>query len=159
MRVILLFALTLLASSIVQAQVVTDDVKHSFDETQPIKIDVDGDGKADTIRPRTYAIVPNCAKGQPLKFIDIQHWIAFDLTLSTGRRMRSFFKYNYGSSEASYWVYALISAGDINRDGRTDLIFYSGDDTSDETITLINKGNHFVVHSKKHGESMARHVP
>jgi hypothetical protein len=55
-----------------------------------------------------------------------------------------------GSSEASYWVYALISGGDINGDGRTDLVFYSGDDESDETVTLINRGDRFLVNSRKH---------
>ncbi len=63
--------------------------------------------------------------------------------------MNSFFRYQYGSGEADYWVYALVSAGDINGDGKRDLIFYSGDDSSDETITLINRGNRFIVHKRK----------
>jgi hypothetical protein len=42
----------------VQAQTVSDNAKRSFDDLRPIKIDVDGDGKADTIKPRVYAFVP-----------------------------------------------------------------------------------------------------
>jgi hypothetical protein len=68
---------------------------------------------------------------------------------SGGRRINSFFRYQYGDGESDYWVYALISAGDINHDGKTDLVFYSGDDTSDETITLLNRGNRFIVHQRK----------
>jgi hypothetical protein len=150
MRIILTLCLVLFVGPVlVQAQVITDDVKRSFSELQPIKIDVDGDGRADTIQPRTYAVVENCGKGTHLKFTDIKHWIAFDLTLARGRKIPSIFKYAYGDSESTYWVYAMVSAGDVNRDGKTDLVFYSGDDTSDETITLVNKGNRFIVHSKK----------
>jgi|SRR5688500_8022102 len=151
MRTILTLCLFLLAGSFVEAQTISDDVKRSFDELKPITIDVDGDRKPDTIQPRVYALVPGCAEGKALKFTDIQHWIAFDLRLATGRRIPSFFKYQYGTDESSYWVYAVISAGDINGDGRTDLVFYSGDDSSDETVTLINKGNRFIVRSRKRG--------
>ena len=141
----------LFAVSLAKAQTITDDVKRSFSELKPIQIDVDGDGKPDTIQPRAYALVTECPKGKPLKFTDIHHWIAFDLTLATGRKIPSFFKYQYGTSEATYWIYALISAGDVDRDGKTDLVFYTGDDESDETITLLNRGNRFVVHSRKVG--------
>jgi hypothetical protein len=37
----------------------------------------------------------------------------------------------------------------VNGDRRTDLLFYSGDDTSVETIILVNTGNAFKVHSRK----------
>lgn len=149
MRTILTLCLLLFSSSFVDAQTISDDVKRSFGELEEIRIDVDGDQKADTIQPRVYALVPECSKGKHLKFTDIQHWIAFDLTLATGRKIPSFFKYKYGTSESSYWVYAVISAGDVNGDGKTDLVFYSGDDTSYETITLINKRSRFIVGSRK----------
>ena len=150
MRTILTIFLVLFTAPMVEPQTILDDVKRSFDDLKPIKIDVDGDGRTDTIQPRVYVVVPECAKGKHLRPGDIQHWIAFDLTLATGRRIPSFFKYQYGTDQADYWVYALVSAGDINADGRTDLVFYSGDDSSDETVTLINKGNRFIVSSRKH---------
>ena len=86
-----------------------------------------------------------------IQLSDVQQWIVFDLETSKGKKIKSFFKYNYGTAEqgGSYWVYALVSAGDVNKDGTIDLTFYSGDDTSDETITLANKGDHFVVSDKK----------
>ena len=154
MRIILTLCLVLfLGPVLAQAQVIDDEVKRAFSELKPIKIDVDGDGRADTIQPRVYAIVENCGKGRHLKFTEIKHWIEFDLTLARGRTIPSIFKYKYGTSESTYWVYALISAGDINGDGKTDLVFYTGDDEGDETITLVNKGNRFIVHSRKVGES------
>ena len=142
------FAIFFLASAVWAQYGITDDDRRGFDELMPISIDVDGDGKADTITPRTYQI--NTKKGSK-EARDIQNWIAFDLVTSRGQTVKSFFKYNYGTAEqgGSYWVYALKSAGDINRDGKTDLIFYSGDDTSDETVWLANRGNRFTELRRK----------
>ena len=134
------------------SQNVTDEDKRGFTELGQIKIDVDGDGRRDIIQPRTYQVISKPrVKGKPLRKRDIQNWITFDLTTSKGRKIKSFFKYKYGTAEqgGSYWVYRLKSAGDINKDGKTDLIFYTGDDTSDETVWLANNGNRFVVFKRK----------
>jgi hypothetical protein len=139
----------LTAAAVLKTQSITDEDRRGFEDLTPIKIDVDRDGKPDTIQPRTYKITARRAKGKKLKKSDVRHWIAFDLSTSKGLRIPSFFKYNYGSDEAGYWVYALKSAGDVNKDGNTDLIFYSGDDTSDETVILANKINRFTVYTRK----------
>jgi hypothetical protein len=124
------------------AQEITDEDRRGFDDSTPIRID--GDGRADAFTPRIYQI--STKKGKPPNERDIQNRLAFDLTASSGRIIKSFFKYNYGTAEAggSYWVYALKAAGDVNGDGKIDLVFYSGDDTSDETIWLANKNGRFV---------------
>jgi len=141
--------LSLSAAGLVNAQRITDADRRGFDDLKPIEIDVDGDGKADTIMPRTYQIKPPGVK--KAKPSDVQNWIAFDLMTSKGRQIKTFFKYKYGTAETggSYWVYALKSAGDFNNDKKTDLIFYSGDDTTEETIFLTNNNNGFSVDKKK----------
>ncbi len=50
---------------------------------------------------------------------------------------------DYGSTLADYWVHRLEIGRDLNRDRRKDLIFYMGDDTSDETIYLLQKSQGF----------------
>jgi hypothetical protein len=147
-RIAFIVSLILLTVSITKMQEITDNDKRAFDELGQVKIDVDGDGKLDTIQPRTFQVISRRVKGKRIRKRFIQNWITFDLTTSRGRRTKSFFKYNYGDGEASYWVYVLKSAGDVNKDGKTDLVFYSGDDSSDETIILANKGTRFVVYKK-----------
>lgn len=132
------------------AQTVTDDDRRAFDDLDPLYIDVDGDGKIDKIQPRTYQTY-NRKPGKRLLWREIRNWITFDLDATTGLRIKSLFTYNYGTAEngGSYWVYALIPAGDVDKDGKTDLMFYSGDDTSDESVVLLNRGKRFIVHSRK----------
>ena len=129
--------------------IVQDSDRRSFNDRAPFSLDVDGDGKLDTITPRTYtrkAYRKDSGRLTP-KAREI-HWIAFDLESSKGRTLKSFFKYDYGTDEADYWVYAFVPCS-VNVDGRPDLLFYSGDDTSVETIILVNMGNEFKVHSRK----------
>ncbi|MDQ3713117.1 MAG: hypothetical protein M3388_12980 [Acidobacteriota bacterium] len=152
-KIILTIFLLLFSAISVKTQTITDEDRRAFDDLRIIEIDLDGDGKTDTIQPRTYQrSIKQISKKMHLRKSHIQNWITFDLITAKGKRINSFFKYNYGTDEqgGSYWVYALISAGDINRDGKTDLVFYSGDDTTDETIKLINKRNKFIVYSRKH---------
>ena len=121
----------------------------SFDDRRAIIVDVDGDGKADTITPWMRAV--RLSYDQTPKKTPVpreEHWISFDLNTSKGRVLNSFFDHRYGTDEGDYWVYALVPC-DVNKDGKTDLVFYSGDDTSDETIVLMNKGRRFSVHSRK----------
>jgi hypothetical protein len=61
------------------------------------------------------------------------------------------FEENYGSTRASYWVHKLAIGKDLNQDGRKNLVFYMGDDTSDETTYLLQKPEGFKAVSA--GES------
>ncbi|MDQ3799746.1 MAG: hypothetical protein M3384_09860 [Acidobacteriota bacterium] len=149
-RTIFIICLILTAAvAVARAQDINDADKRGFDDLSPIKIDVDGDRQPDTIQPRTFKTTPRRVKGKRPGKSDVKHWIAFDLTTSKGLRIPAFFKYNYGTDESVYWVYVLSSAGDVDKDGKTDLVFYAGDDTSDETIILANRTNRFVVIKRK----------
>jgi len=80
MRIVSLCFFLLVVGSAVHAQTIPDDVKLSFGEHKSIKIDIDGDGKPDTIQARVYALVPGCTKERPLN----------SLTFSAGLRLISF---------------------------------------------------------------------
>jgi hypothetical protein len=138
---LLLSCLLLSITSSADCGKIEDQDKRSFHDLSPVVVDADGDGQPDSIAPRTYIVKANHK-------LQETHWIAFDLKTSKGRTLSSFFKYQYGTSRADYWVYALVPC-DINQDGKIDLIFYSGDDTSDETIVLLNSRGRFIVHSRK----------
>jgi hypothetical protein len=129
--------------------VVQDSDRRGFDERNSFTLDVDGDGKPDTITPRTYKVKVNRkTSGKTKSKVRENLWITFDIKTSKGRVLNSFFRYNYGTDESVYWVYAFVPCK-INGDAKADLLFYSGDDTSDETIILENRGNIFKVRSRK----------
>jgi hypothetical protein len=128
--------------------------RRAFDDLSPISLDVDGDGKLDAINPHLYTQPATPSNNRsPFSEAKELHWIAFDLKTSSDRELPNFFQYNYGTDIADYWVYGLVACGDVNRDGKTDLIFYAGDDTSDETVVLIYEGESVRIHSKKVSES------
>ena len=130
---------------------VSDEIKRSYDDLTPLLFDVDGDGQPDRIVPRTYVGPPTKIRHGEKKTREKEsHWIAFDLEIAKKPR-KTFFRFNYGSDWADYWIYALAPCR-ANKDRRTDLVFYAGDDESDDTVILINTGNGFVIHSRKHTE-------
>lgn len=120
---------------------VVDGDKHPFDELVPISVDLDKDGKKDTIQPRTYSSKPGDGQART----DL--WITFDLRLATGKTQKDIFRYRYGNDRSHYWVWVLKPAGDANRDGKLDLVFYTGDDTTDEMVFLLQKGSRFEARS------------
>lgn len=122
----------------------TDADKRDFGDKTIFQIDVDGDGENDTITPRVYKNKPN----KPTKVISELHWITFDLKTSKGKNINSFFKFKYGDNRADYWVYALVPCRIKNGKGN-DLLFYTGDDTSDVTVILENNETSFKIYSKK----------
>ena len=128
---------------------VSDEIKRPYDDLTPVLLDVDGDGKLDKIIPRTYVGPPTKKRhGADRAREKESHWIAFDLEVS-GKPSKSFFRFNYGSDLADYWIYALVPCR-ANKDRRPDLIFYTGDDESSDTVIFVNTGRGFVVQSRKH---------
>ena len=53
------------------------------------------------------------------------------------------FDYLIGDEESVYWQYKIEKAIDLNNDGLKDLIFYAGDDTTQEYVFLIQKPDYF----------------
>ena len=129
-----------------KCRAITDDERRGFNisDLHPIVLDLDGDGEPDVITPR---LVVTHYRDRRSK-IHQAEWIVFDLKASRGRVLRSFFKYRYGTDKVDYWVWAMAPCKS-DKKGRTDLVFYSGDDTSDETIVLLNQPNGFRVISRK----------
>lgn len=133
----------LLAASSGGYRLIEDSDKHSFTDLKPIHLDIDGDGKMDTIQPRTSMRKGWVTNGMAKRRRGTEHWIAFDLILASSPTRQTFFEYRYGDEWADYWVWAMIPAGDMDGNGQIDLVFYSGDDTSDETVILLRNGSTF----------------
>lgn len=126
---------------------VTDNDRRDFVNGDVLKLDVDGDGRADTISARVYKTKAKKAGSA----VRENHWIAFDLQISGGKTIKSIFEYRYGDNRADYWVYALVPCKISRRPGY-DLLFYAGDDTSEETVILEKRADKFRVYSRKTNE-------
>ncbi len=113
--------------------------------TTVIKADIDGnkilDRIVDSYFTRPILVLDdrqkNTCKTVPGKFV------RYTLYPNGKKSGRVIFEENYGSTRASYWVHRLTLGKDLNRDGRKDLVFYMGDDTSDETTYLLQKLERF----------------
>ncbi len=152
---ILLSALLVTTQPINCSVAVSDEIKRPYDDLTPLVLDVDGDGKLDRIIPRTYVGPPTKMRHGAQRAREKQsHWIAFDLEIASKPR-KSFFRFNYGSDLADYWIYALVPCR-ANKDRLTDLIFYTGDDESSDTVIFRNTGNGFVIHSRRHIDDLWR---
>jgi hypothetical protein len=109
--------------------------------TTVLNTDIDGDGKSDRVvasyytQPVLTRKFPSIDTCQTLPGI----FVRYTLTSSKTKQSRVIFEYSYGTSFVQYWVHELKVAGDLDRDGRQDLIFHAGDDTSDESVVLFQQ--------------------
>lgn len=126
----------------------SDSERRGFDRREAFQIDVDQNGRLDTVTPRTYSTkLRRKDPGEKRAQSHEDHWIVFDLEYDSGKTIKSFFRYKYGSDWADYWVYAIVPC----RGKKGFVKFYSGDDTSDEQIILRNRGNRFVAIQRRSG--------
>jgi hypothetical protein len=107
----------------------------SFSDPSSFTVEMDGTGATETVEVRTYRTRRWLRSGG-------SKWISFSFRSREVARSKPFFRYRYGSAEAAYWVYR-VGTCDANGDGRADLVFYAGDDTSEETVVLLNTGSSF----------------
>ena len=140
----ILTALVLFTGSASGYRLVVDTDKKSFTELKPIHLDINGDGRIDAIQPRTLVRWGWVWDDQGKRRRGTEHWIAFDLVRTATLKRQTIFEYRYGDERGDdYWVWALIPAGDVDGNGQVDLVFYSGDDTTDETVILLQRGSTF----------------
>lgn len=110
-----------------------------------LKADLNGNGTPDRIVAsyfnRPVLVVDdfkaNTCKTVPGKFV------RYTMYADGQKNGKVIFEENYGSTRASYWVHRLEIGKDIDNDGRKDLVFYMGDDTSDDTTYLLQKPEGF----------------
>jgi hypothetical protein len=110
-----------------------------------ITVDINGNGIPDkviaTYFTRPVSVVDNyranTCKTVPGKFV------RYTMYADRQKNGKVIFEQDYGSTIADYWVHRLEIGRDINRDKRKDLVFYMGDDTSEETIYLLQQAQGF----------------
>src|SRR5262249_39954122 len=136
----LLAVVIVLAAQQSQCPTVTDADRRAFSAVSSFALDVDGDGSMDLVTPRTYSVKATGRPYQSGQPVTEWHWITFDLVTSTGKHLHSWFRYRYGSDVADYWCYAVIPCKT-----KSDILFYAGDDTSDETVLLHYTGSKFIT--------------
>lgn len=134
--------------------------RHGFDFRGPILLDVDGDGKDDIFTSKLFTkkvLYP--WKGDKGTKVIEEHFITFDLQLSSGRKLKSVFTYRYGYgltekqglTTVDYWVFALIPPEHPTK-GKIEVYFYTGDDESDDMYRLRLINGKFKIISHKHSE-------
>lgn len=119
-----------------------------------IKADINGNGTLDRV-VATYFIRPvltidnyraHTCKTVPGKFV------RYTMYPNGRKNGKVIFEQQYGSILSEYWGHQLEIGKDLNRDGRKDLVFSVGDDTSSEEIYLLQQSKGFKAVSA--GESV-----
>jgi hypothetical protein len=110
-----------------------------------LKADINGNGRPDRIVASYFSrpvlvvddFKANTCRTVPGKFV------RYTMYADGQKNGKVIFEENYGSTRASYWVHRLEIVKGIDGDGRKDLVFYMGDDTSDETTYLLQNPEGF----------------
>jgi hypothetical protein len=120
----------------IQASAQDDPNQRDYGEAKAFAFDLDANGTPDRLQPRTFAKRAGRIE---------KHFVAFDWHPDGGAKRATILEYEYGTSEADYWGYTLKDAGDLDGDGRRDLLFSTGDDASFEDVVLLNRSEGFLA--------------
>ncbi len=105
-----------------------------------INEDIDNNGKPDRI-VASYFIRPVLVPKYNSKTCQTLSgkFVRYTLYANGEKTGKVILEQSYGTSLASYWVHRLTLDKDIDGDGRKELFFYMGDDTTEESIYLFLK--------------------
>ena len=109
--------------------------------------DLDGNGKSERIvkveykKPKQLPTAADRTKCQARA----ARFIKYVLYRDSRKSGVTIFDYFIGDDESQYWVYEIRRVADLNRDGLKDLVFYAGDDTTNEHVYLLQKPSYFKV--------------
>lgn len=107
-------------------------------DTTTIKVDLDGDNYDETILKIDYLKrdiyeLESPSFEQRVKYVNV----------NKKQDTMLIFDHLYGTDEWNYWAHEVKKFTDINKDGLIDLLYYEGDDVSEETVVIINKKKYF----------------
>lgn len=120
----------------------------SFDDDSPIRIDVDRDGRTDTLQPRILRLRRRFIPGaRRYPGGDVERFIAFSLETASGRSIATLLQYRFGTENGGYRSYVLGPVGDADGDGRGDLAFHVGGGLPEEAVVLLDRGERFEPRS------------
>lgn len=107
--------------------------------------DLDGNGKAERIIQIKFQKPTKLLSRKDRSKYEIRngHYIRYVLYRNGQEKGMTIFEYLIGDDEYVTWKYEIEKAVDLNNDGWKDLIFYAGDDTTSETVFLIQKPDYF----------------
>lgn len=107
--------------------------------------DLDGNGKAERIIQIKFQKQTQLPSRKDLSKYEIRngHYIRYVFYRNGQEKGMTIFEYFIGDDEAVYWQYRIEKTVDLNNDGWKDLVFYAGDDTTQEYIILLQKPDYF----------------
>lgn len=115
-------------------------------EGKPVFVgDLDGNGKPERIVQIQFTKPIQLPSRKDLTKRETRngHFVKYVLYRDDEKKGITIFEYLIGDDEAVYWQYRIDEAIDLNQDSKKDLVFYAGDDTTQEYVFLIQKPDYF----------------
>lgn len=120
---------------------VAESLASTPDQGVELIADLDGNGKPDRIirskeeRPVLLPVDSRRTRCQAVPGI----FIKYALDRDSNERDVTLLEYYIGTTNSTYWTYRIEKPTDLNEDGLSDLMFYAGDDTTEEYVFLLQK--------------------